>query len=1074
MSDPSSSVPSCATFLGTPALEGGNRMRDLLAIALLLLSIGCLTSRAAVLPSQQQLLDTLQQALSAATKETGLRLKRSTSDEWDKELDLTAIGVLFRVKFNDVEKPEEGGKAQIKLPGSRFIRNAPFDDLDLQVEFDGSQLHEGLLDLKIDYKFVQKFKQKADLPREGSISLTRSLESGEWRNKLVMKRASNEQPLEHLLDLSFKSATKPNPQSGHRLCDFMSSCDILEFSSIIDYKVGNYFDLKGKIYPGQKANLDLTVNGFVYSAMAELDMALKKLSLIATWESRSFFIDFEVNPGEQLGVAVKGDLGAPLEAELLMQPDLTLGQFKISFDGQNLAFAQLKGEADLSIIPVPKLNYVLKYNIGSEAGKAKIELERPSLQITLVPTAEKSIEHDFKISLSGEEAWDATFQYQWDIKLEGTSVQKTEGILYVNNNSTEFHLTTEETLEQTEENPLFEAFNKFYGTEITTTKKTRQLYFSKDQMDEIFNNQIVQLRVNKVLLEEESVVNGQQRYHLKYDNRAPLTKYLLSYSPQDHPEAAWKYNGAREVGDNTFKIDHMITHGETVVQEGTVSFESSSKLPEVEVRYLLDLTTSPESPVYPLIQSMVGRHGSKIVQAGKLNLKLNLENFKLDTSLTVDEQKISEVLVDNFNTGMRKASLRYVWTPDTFGTNHEVAVDWQPDTSIETGREGVPKTGINFTMAYKRAEQTILSYNIKAISETTDEDPPWLQIINTEEELTQTEESPLYSWGPTLQGKYWKDAKRTLKLETVPKLLISDETFLDEELYRKIDIVVNEDRSCNITWEQPSSGELFPSTRDVFNQDKVEFAVAYHPQSSPADPVGFEVTSNLPNVQSLNATYQLITDPDVDAQDTLIELILNGEDLATFRTDHRDNSARFTVFPGGEDETMMSLAVPSMPYPAWPSVLLWSEVFPEIESPTARQLVFNMTKGENRVDVVMSGIDNFIYGHSMFEPQSIGFDVSGNLPSLCEFKISREAQFQVFGEPEKISTYKIQWSGRDEVSEGDLAAFSPMDTMVVLDLNDTEGDSSVESYLKSSSIQAYKSFGGKRWGFNLSKKYNFL
>ena len=127
-------------------------------------------------------------------------------------------------------------------------------------------------------------------------------------------------------------------------------------------------------------------------------------------------------------------------------------------------------------------------------------------------------------------------------------------------------------------------------------------------------------------------------------------------------------------------------------------------------------------------------------------------------------------------------------------------------------------------------------------------------------------------------------------------------------------------------------------------------------------PIGFEVTSNLPNVQSLNATYQLITDPDVDAQDTLIELILNREDLATFRTDHRDNSARFTVFPGGEDETMMSLAVPSMPYPAWPSVLLWSEVFPEIESPTARQLVFNMTKGENRVDVVMSGIDNFIYG----------------------------------------------------------------------------------------------------------------
>ena len=76
--------------------------------------------------------------------------------------------------------------------------------------------------------------------------------------------------------------------------------------------------------------------------------------------------------------------------------------------------------------------------------------------------------------------------------------------------------------------------------------------------------------------------------------------------------------------------------------------------------------------------------------------------------------------------------------------------------------------------------------------------------------------------------------------------------------------------------------------------------------------------------------------------------------------------------------------------------------------------------------------------------------------------------FQVFGEPEKISTHKIQWSGRDEISEGDFAAFSPMDTMVVVDINDTEGDSTLESYLKSSSIQAYKSFGGKRWGFNFS------
>merc|ERR1712130_281361 len=1062
---------------------GLTRMRNLSATALLLLSIG-VTSRAAVLPSEKQLLDTLHQALSAPTKETGLRLKRSTSEEWDKELDLTAIGALFRVKFNDVEKPELGGKAHIKFPGSRFIRNAPFDDVDLQVEFDGSRLHEGLLDLKIDYKFVQKFKHKADLPRQGSISLTRSLESGEWGNKLVMKRASNEQTLEHLLDLSFKSATKPNPQSGHRLCDFMASCDIIEFSSIVDYKVGNYFDLKGKIYPWQKANIDLTVNGFVYSAKAELDLVQKKLTLIAVWESHSFFIDFEVNPGDGLGVAVKGNLGAPLEAELVMQPNLTLGQFKISFDGQNLAFAQLKGEADIEYGLPKTLNYVLKYNIGSEAGKAKIEFEKPrtltggpALQITLVPTTttEKSIEHILKISLSGdgEGPYFSTFRNQWDIQLEGTNVQKTEGILYVNNNSTEFHLTTDSTLEQTKENPFFETWNKLYGTEVTRAKKTRQIYFSKNQMDEILNNRIVQLRVNKVLFEEESLVNGQSRYHLKYDNRAPKTKYLLSYAPQDHPEAEWKYEGGwfqREVGFNELinelKLDHKITHGETVVQEGMISFQSASNLPLVAESYLQTLTTSPESPVYPLIQTLIGRHGSKIIHQCSLGLRLNLDNFKLITSLTVDEDKISEVLIDNHNSGLRKVTLKRVWSPETFGANHEVTVDWKPE-SINIP---VSHTGLKLTMDYKRANQSILSYTNKASWETSEEDFIAL-IVHTKEELIQTEESPLYSWGPTLQGKYWKDAKRTLKLETMPNLIISEETFLDEELYRKIDVVINEDRSCRFSWEQPDSGEVFPSTRDVFNQDKVEFTMAHRPSTiSPDAPLVFELTSNLPNVQSLNATFETI--PEAGAVDTLAKLTLNGADLVTLRTDHTDNSMRLTVLPGEEDEMMVSLAITSMPYPAWPSTLLTQEsadILPNPESPTARKLVFNMTRGENRVDTVMSGLDNFFYGHSMFEPQSIGLDVSGNVPSLGEFKISREAQFQVFGEPTKISTFKIQWSGRDEISEGDFAAFSPMDTMVVVDITDTEGDSSIESYLKSSNIQAYKSFGGKRWGFNLSK-----
>jgi len=1063
-------------------VEGGKTMRGFLATTLLLLSAAVLSSRAGVVPSNKQVVDTLHQVLTAATKETGLRLKRSTSEEWDKELDLSAIGALFRAKFDNKERPDQGGKVQIKFPGSRFIRNAPFDDVDLKVDYDGSRLQEGLLELKIDYSFVQKTKNRADVPRQGSVSLIRSLESGEWRTKLVIKRASHEQPLEHLLDLSFKSASKPNPQSQSRLCDFMTSCDIIEFSSVLDYKVGNYFDLKGKVFPGEKANIDLTVNGFVYSVMAELDPSLMKLSFVATYESRSFYLDFDVNPGEELGLAVKGNLGTPFEAKLVMQPDLTLGQLKISHDGQAIAFAQMKGQASAGERGLA-VSYVVKYHVGSQAGKAKIDLTGRlpycSLSINLVPTVERAIEHHFVMGFELSKAEGTEIiSYNWDVQLEGASVQKVEGRWVKDlRDNLHYNLTTEDRVEQTKENPFFEIVNSFYGTELSSSKKTQRIFISQTEMDEILNNQIVQLRVNKVLLEEEYTVNGQTRHHFKYDNRAPRAEYFLRYAPQDHPEAEWWFAGSREVGDNSVELNHKITHGTSVVQKGMIKFDSQSTLPEVAVKYVQEVTTSPESPVYPLIEMMLGRHGSKIVQTGSLDTRMNLKNFKLATELTVDEEKISEVLIDNYNTGLKKVSIKRVWSPDAFGTNHEVAVDWEPNTSVS------PKTGLDFALIYKRGGQPILSYTNKASwqipqsdrTRVTREVEEKALTIDTDEELTQTEDSPLYSWGPTLQGKYWKEAKRTMQLRVEPnhftlsELFLQDETVLDGELYRLVKIAWrnHDNEELDITWEQPGSGGLLPTTRDVFNQDKVNFA-AKTEHRKPAEGdfyTAIVLTSNLPTLQNLTASYEII--PSGDIIDLIAKLVLNDKDLVTFRTDHTDNSAKLIVSPPGGEETVVSIAIPGLQYPAFPETFF--DPFPSSEPTPPRILVFNVTRGQDRVDAILSGVDNLIYGHSMFEPQSIGLDVSGHLPTLGIFRFSRETTFQVFGEPERISTYKIQWSGHDEVSKGDLAAFSPMDTMVVVELNDTDGDSSLESFLKTSSIQAYKTFGGKRWGFTISK-----
>merc|ERR1712013_134894 len=111
-------------------LRSQHKMARLLLVAAL-----CLASvRAAVIPVEE-IVDNLQSFLTAP-EESGLRLKRSTG-EWDKEFDLSSMGILFQLKYNNPANPFEGGRAHVKVPGARFIRNAPFDDMDLDIEFNG-------------------------------------------------------------------------------------------------------------------------------------------------------------------------------------------------------------------------------------------------------------------------------------------------------------------------------------------------------------------------------------------------------------------------------------------------------------------------------------------------------------------------------------------------------------------------------------------------------------------------------------------------------------------------------------------------------------------------------------------------------------------------------------------------------------------------------------------------------------------------------------------------------------------------------------------------------------------------
>merc|ERR1712061_662942 len=141
-------------------LRSQHKMARLLLVGLVALCVA--STKAAVIP-MEEIVDGLQTFLTAP-EESGLRLKRSTG-EWDKEFDLSAMGILFQLNYTNPSNPFEGGRAHVEVPGARVIKNAPFDDMDLDIEFNGGSAIDGLFDMKVDYKFIQKFMFLADRPK---------------------------------------------------------------------------------------------------------------------------------------------------------------------------------------------------------------------------------------------------------------------------------------------------------------------------------------------------------------------------------------------------------------------------------------------------------------------------------------------------------------------------------------------------------------------------------------------------------------------------------------------------------------------------------------------------------------------------------------------------------------------------------------------------------------------------------------------------------------------------------------------------------------------------------------------
>merc|ERR1712013_525547 len=334
-------------------LRSQHKMARLLLVAAL-----CLASvKAAVIPVEE-IVDNLQSFLTSP-EESGLRPKRSTG-EWDKEFDLSSMGILFQLKYNNPANPFEGGRAHVKVPGARFIRDAPFDDMDLDIEFNGGSAIDGLFDMKVGYKFIQKFMFLADRPQEGSFVLYRKMEGGMWKTKVTVD--NNNMMPKPFLDISVESDRKT------------------KLHVLFNFQEDNKWELKVDRVPGQKMTIEATVNGKKWTGVGNLNQGEMKLNLKMDSEftGKHYTLDFDLNASGMWGIHITGDVDGPVDAKWTMQKGYTMGEIVVKYKNQNYAFMQLKGNAEMrGVFPVV-FDYVVKYNIKDameHQGKAKMKFD---------------------------------------------------------------------------------------------------------------------------------------------------------------------------------------------------------------------------------------------------------------------------------------------------------------------------------------------------------------------------------------------------------------------------------------------------------------------------------------------------------------------------------------------------------------------------------------------------------------------------------------------------------------------------------------------------------------------------
>merc|ERR1712200_322114 len=647
------------------------------------------------------------------------------------------------------------------------------------------------------------------------------------------------------------------------------------------------------------------------------------LKMDSEFTGKHYTLDFDLNPSGMWGIHITGDVDGPVDAKWTMQKDYTMGEIVVKYKNQNYAFMQLKGNAEMRVLFPVAFDYVVKYNINDvveHQGKAKMKFDGKTpakkFEMSFAPKTGTPMDLIWNMDFS------SGFKYDYDFKMNAVTMEKGNGEYKWVNNGQKFELMTKDTFIVTKQSPFH-----WMNTMVTGGREWTKM------------------------------------------------------------EHTWTYEGGREhTANGGFTLTHKITHGENVIREAEWVFDvKANDGSKFEMEHTHGMTMTEESPFYGMVYWYTGRYGKNVerkmtVFFDKINKSiLFVPKMKMDTTLAIDGEKISEFVFDNTQA---KKHIKFYYSPDTYTKDYLYEEEWEyPGFS-----------GIKCKIDFKRGGVSTYNY---------DGEYSWVNNANkfevkSNEKADQEANGPYYGMDYWLVGTYWKSAvvTRTFTYEKknrnflLGKIHFESKVMADGERFYEAKLDTRATPYTMVWFHKPVRA-LYPTPRDLTGQDEMTVTAWHTPGKE------LKIESNLPEFQSMKVTSVGPTK----------KFEFNGKEVATVDFDSSSKKASHAMhLPSGKDLTIDL---------AWPKM-----------TPAASDLEFGVTITPDRKVVTK-------FGWEMAGVKKVYLDVVGNNPWKGDYKLSRQGEFEeVSG-----SVYKIKWTGHGETTKGFLRRVSPVETNMVASVN---------------------------------------